>query len=100
MLSDMSLRDKYDYFTEVLHTALRMNNKVEMMQRNKIATSHVRRPVSMVTTHRVTRCSVEGQRECEDGSCIARVDLCRKITFLSMSVVEWRYLVSKNTCTP
>ena len=84
----MSLRDKYDYFSEVLHTALRMNNKVEMMQRNKIATSHVRRPVSMVTTHRVTRCAAEGQRECEDGSCIARVDLCRKINcFLQIHVI-------------
>lgn len=80
MFSDMSLREKYDYFTEVLHTALRMSSKVEMMQRNKVAASHVRRPISMVTTHQVTKCSLEGQRECEDGTCIARVDLCRKIS--------------------
>ena len=68
------------------------HGRVAMLRKNKTAATHIRRPISG-TSARPRRCMSDGERMCEDGSCIARVELCRKL-FLSCFYINFFIILS------
>lgn len=57
-----------------------------MLNRNKTAATRIRRPVS-ATSMKPHRCSSDGERMCEDGSCIARVELCPEEQLMNQNTI-------------
>ncbi|XP_060608211.1 uncharacterized protein LOC132760275 isoform X2 [Ruditapes philippinarum] len=73
-------------FLYLHYTFKRQHSKEAMLQKNKTAATHIRRPISG-TSSRPRRCMSEGERMCEDGSCIARVELCPEEQLMNQNTI-------------
>ncbi|XP_045192152.1 uncharacterized protein LOC123548712 [Mercenaria mercenaria] len=69
------------------YTIKTKQENVAMLHKNKtVAATHIRRPIS-ATSARPRRCMSDGERMCEDGSCIARVELCPEEQLMNQNTI-------------
>ena len=69
-----------DLESEFLLNVLKPNQRVYFRNRMEMKGKKLRTTLGRPnTTPKQNRCLSAGERRCEDGSCIARVELCRKL---------------------